>query len=97
MKTTNINPIRHSSLPKLAECPCFEGKPGEAGPAAARGTLLDLAMRELIAGGEMPTEVTGEDAAADVAQRQGRNGDDARGVQRRCRAPAVSRAGQRFL
>jgi hypothetical protein len=57
-------PIRHSSLPKLAECPCFEGKPGEAGPAAARGTLLDLAMRELLAGGEMPAGVTGEDAAA---------------------------------
>jgi hypothetical protein len=64
MKTTNINPIRHSSLPKLAECPCFEGKPGEAGPAAARGTLLDSAMRELLAGGEMPAGVTGEDAAA---------------------------------
>jgi len=64
MKTTNIKPIRHSSLPKLAECPCFEGKPGEAGPAAARGTLLDSAMRELLAGGEMPAGVTGEDAAA---------------------------------
>jgi len=64
MKTTNIKPIRHSSLPKLVECPCFEGKPGEAGPAAARGTLLDSAMRELLAGGEMPAGVTGEDAAA---------------------------------
>jgi hypothetical protein len=57
-------PIRHSSLPKLAECPCFEGKPGEAGPAAARGTLLNSAMRELLAGGEMPAGVTGEDTAA---------------------------------
>jgi hypothetical protein len=64
MSTTNANPIRHSSLPKLAECPCFESKPGEAGPAAARGTLLDSAMRELLAGGEMPAGVTGEDAAA---------------------------------
>jgi hypothetical protein len=64
MSTKNINLIRHSSLPKLAECPCFEGKPGEAGPAAARGTLLDAAMRELLAGGEMPAGVTGEDAAA---------------------------------
>jgi hypothetical protein len=64
MSTKNIKLIRHSSLPKLAECPCFEGKPGEAGPAAARGTLLDLAMRELLAGGEMPAGVTGEDAAA---------------------------------
>ena len=65
MNTNTFNqPIRHSSLPKLAECPCFEGKPGEAGPAAARGTLLDLAMRELLAGGEMPEGVMGEDAAA---------------------------------
>jgi hypothetical protein len=63
-KNANLQPIRHSSLPKLAECPCFEGNSGDAGPAAARGTLLNLAMRKLLAGGEIPAGVTGEDAAA---------------------------------
>jgi hypothetical protein len=53
-----------TSLPKLAECPCFEEKPGEADPAAALGTLLDPAMRNLLAGGGKPAVVTGEDAAA---------------------------------
>jgi hypothetical protein len=38
--------IRHSSLPKLAECLCYEAKPGEAGPAAVRGTLLDAWFRK---------------------------------------------------
>ena len=56
--------MRHSSLPKLAECPCYENKPGEAGPAAARGTRLDGAFRARLAGGVMPAEVAGEDAAA---------------------------------
>jgi hypothetical protein len=56
--------LRHSSLPKLAECPCYEKKPGEAGPAAARGTRLDGAFRTRLTGGVMPAEVAGEDAAA---------------------------------
>jgi hypothetical protein len=36
--------IRASNLPKLAECPLFEGAPG-ASAAASRGTLLDEAFR----------------------------------------------------
>ncbi len=45
--------IRHSSLPKLARCACYESNP-VAGPAAARGTLLDGCFRELLSTGEMP-------------------------------------------
>ena len=32
-------------LPKLAECPKYTPKPGDAGPAAQRGTLMDEAFR----------------------------------------------------
>ena len=35
--------LRPSNLPKLAVCPCYESSP-VAGPAAARGTLLDEAF-----------------------------------------------------
>jgi hypothetical protein len=45
--------IRHSLLPKLAECPCYESKPGEAGPAAQRGTMLDGRFRQALATGSL--------------------------------------------
>ena len=45
--------IRHSLLPKLAECPCYESKQGEAGPAAQRGTKLDGRFREALSTGEL--------------------------------------------
>ncbi len=45
--------IIHSLLPKLAECPCYESKKGEAGPAAQRGTLLDGRFREALSTGEL--------------------------------------------
>ncbi len=45
--------IRHSSLPKLARCACFESDP-VAGPAAARGTLLDGCFREMLSTGQIP-------------------------------------------
>lgn len=45
--------IRHSLLPKLAECPCYESKKGEAGPAAQRGTMLDGRFREALATGSL--------------------------------------------
>lgn len=45
--------IRHSTLPKLAECLCYESKPGEAGPAAQRGTMLDGRFREALATGTL--------------------------------------------
>lgn len=72
MKTIEFKPVRHSSLPKLAECPCYESAPGEAGPAAQRGLLLDAVYRARLGGvGEamsleaaMPRELSVEDAAA---------------------------------
>jgi len=42
--TKEISP---SALPKLAECALFTGAPGTS-PAAQRGTLLDLAVRQLL-------------------------------------------------
>ncbi len=42
--------IRPSSLPKLALCAKFESEP-VAGPAAARGTIIDGMARELLSGG----------------------------------------------
>lgn len=41
--------LRPSSLPKLAECPCFEASP-VPGDAAIRGTKMDIAFRELLQG-----------------------------------------------
>lgn len=40
--------MRHSLLPKLNACPCFESKPGEAGAAAKRGTIIDAKLREAL-------------------------------------------------
>ena len=42
--------IRHSSLPKLAQCSCYESASGESSPAAARGTKMDEAFRFALAG-----------------------------------------------
>lgn len=42
--------IRHSSLPKLAQCACYESSSGESSPAAARGTKMDEAFRFALAG-----------------------------------------------
>jgi hypothetical protein len=44
--------ISPSSLPKLAECALFEGASGTSA-AAERGTAVDLAIRNLIAGNEL--------------------------------------------
>lgn len=58
---SNTTNIRASALPKLAECPRFAGKPGEAGPAAQRGTRMDEAFRLLMQGNH-----TAFDALEDV-------------------------------
>jgi CRISPR/Cas system-associated exonuclease Cas4 (RecB family) len=55
--------IRPSALPKLAACPCYEGIPGEGGPAAQRGTMLDGVFRSVMQGAELPG-LEAEDAAA---------------------------------
>ena len=41
--------IRHSSLPKLDACPCFESAGGQS-PAAGRGVKIDAVQRRLLAG-----------------------------------------------
>ena len=41
--------IRHSSLPKLDACPCFESAGGQS-PAAGRGVKIDSVQRRLLAG-----------------------------------------------
>lgn len=47
---TETELIRPSSLPKLAVCRCFVGKPGTS-EAAERGTRLDAAIRKAVAAG----------------------------------------------
>lgn len=47
--------IRHSVLPKLAECPCFESAGGNS-PAASRGTSMDEAFREYFMGNQKPLD-----------------------------------------
>ena len=41
--------IRHSSLPKLDACPCFESAGGQS-PAAGRGVKIDAVQRRMLAG-----------------------------------------------
>lgn len=53
--------IRHSALPKLAECPCYESASGEQSPAASRGTLIDSVVRQMLAGNEQAIAVLKED------------------------------------
>lgn len=45
--------IRHSLLPKLAQCPCFESAGGSS-PAASRGTHMDEAYREMFQANSKP-------------------------------------------
>ena len=55
--------IRHSALPKLAQCPCYESNP-VAGPAAERGTRMDGAFRALLQGKPVTAELTTEELEA---------------------------------
>ena len=54
--------IRHSSLPKLALCGQYEGTAGNSS-AASRGTMLDGVFRDAWVSGELPRELSNEDAA----------------------------------
>lgn len=62
-----MSALRPSNLPKLAVCPCFEGR-AEAGPDAARGILLDRAFRAELSGAEerlaLRERLTADDNAA---------------------------------
>ena len=55
--------IRHSSLPKLAQCPCYESNP-VAGPAAERGTRMDAAFRAMLMGKPVEVDLTTEELEA---------------------------------
>ena len=55
--------IRHSSLPKLAQCPCYESNP-VAGPAAERGTKMDAAFRPMLMGKPVEVDLTTEELEA---------------------------------
>jgi hypothetical protein len=60
----NSASIRPSNLPKLAECPNYKPQK-DAGPAAARGTLLDGVFRAIMQGAtELSVEITPDDFAA---------------------------------
>jgi hypothetical protein len=58
--------MRHSLLPKLQACSCFESKQGEAGPAAQRGTMLDAAFRDALATGKLNDNNLSKDDAKAV-------------------------------
>lgn len=55
-----MSAIRHSALDKLDLCPCFESNP-ISGPAAERGTRMDLAFRGLLMGERQPFLALSED------------------------------------
>jgi len=55
---------RPSSLPKLALCGQYESTPGEAGPSAQRGTMLDGVFRAAWETGEFPRDLSDDDAAS---------------------------------
>ena len=52
--------IRHSALDKLDLCPCFESNP-VSGPAAERGTRMDVAFRGLLMGNNQAFLALSED------------------------------------
>ena len=56
--------MRPSTLPKLALCGQYQSAPGEAGPAAQRGTMLDKVFRDAWQTGECPRDLSDEDAQA---------------------------------
>jgi hypothetical protein len=55
--------IRHSALPKLQKCPCFESAGGTS-PAASRGTKLDSVIRRTLQGEDCMAELSAEDQEA---------------------------------
>lgn len=58
--------LRHSALPKLQKCPCFESAGGTS-PAASRGTKIDSVIRRTIQGEDCISEL--ETADQEVALR----------------------------
>jgi len=57
--------IRHSSLPKLEQCACYESA-GGASPAASRGTRMDEAFRFVLSGDTSKLDVLEDDEKSAV-------------------------------
>lgn len=55
--------IRHSALPKLQKCPCFESAGGSS-PAASRGTKIDSVIRRSLQGEDCMAELPEKDQEA---------------------------------
>jgi hypothetical protein len=55
--------IRHSALPKLQKCPCFESAGGTS-PAASRGTKIDSVIRRTLQGEDCIAELDKNDQEA---------------------------------
>jgi hypothetical protein len=55
--------IRHSALPKLQKCPCFESAGGTS-PAASRGTKIDSVIRRTLQGEDCIAELDTNDQEA---------------------------------
>jgi len=55
-----MSAIRHSALPKLAQCAKYESNP-VAGSAAERGSRLDAAFRAFLMGQPVPVELSTEE------------------------------------
>lgn len=55
--------IRHSALPKLAQCTKYESNP-VAGPAAERGSRLDAAFRAFLMGQPVPVALSADEQEA---------------------------------
>ena len=55
--------IRHSALPKLQKCPCFESAGGTS-PAASRGTKIDGVIRRMLQGEDCIAELNKNDQEA---------------------------------
>ena len=55
-----MSAIRHSALPKLAQCACYESNP-VAGPAAERGTRLDSAFRAMLMAQPVAVELSSDE------------------------------------
>ena len=55
-----MSAIRHSALPKLAQCACYESNP-VAGPAAERGLRLDAAFRAMLMAQPVAVELSSDE------------------------------------
>lgn len=91
MNTNQENWLRPSSLPKLEACPAYESTGGTS-DAAERGTRIDVALRNMLAGDKIPAEFNEEDKESTLwAYRQIKeiaNGEKILSSEDDCRMPS---------